>query len=150
MKKFNAYWKNNIIDNNIRKVMRDINQLRNKAEWMVQRRNKELRLNIDKDEIDWIKTFNFIMLKNEGSTLETTKNFSQENIKKFIENLRKKNILVNEERWNERITRILLEKSMIKNNQLIIHECIKGIFNKKLLEMESHKEIRKEMERLID
>ncbi|RIA84028.1 hypothetical protein C1645_859927 [Glomus cerebriforme] len=51
-KKFNAFWKKKIIDYNIRKVMKNINQLKNKAEWIVQNRNKELRLNFDKDEID--------------------------------------------------------------------------------------------------
>ncbi|RIA88910.1 hypothetical protein C1645_825634 [Glomus cerebriforme] len=61
-----------------------------------------------------------------------------------------KNIIINEERWTDRIIRILLEKSMIKANQLIIHECIKGVFNKKLLLIENNKEIIKEMENLIE
>ncbi|RIA98306.1 hypothetical protein C1645_731762 [Glomus cerebriforme] len=146
--------------------MKDINQLKNKAEWIVQSRNKEIRINIDKDEIDWNKTFNFIMLKNEELNLETTtknmkrrsyrvKNFLeelptleminkrnnneedntcmrckmdnenwnhiwecenntitlydivQENIQKNIENLKKKNIYINEEIWKERITNII-------------------------------------------
>ncbi|RIA83995.1 hypothetical protein C1645_742664 [Glomus cerebriforme] len=178
-RQFNAYWKNNIIDYNIRKVMKDINQLKNKAEWIVQSRNKELRMNIDKDEIDWNKTFNFIMLKNEELTFEMmTKNMKkrsyriknfleelhtlelinkrnnnlddikcmrckvdnenwnhiwkcennsttlyeivQENLQKNIENLKKKNIYVNEARWKDRIINILLEKSTTKVNQLII------------------------------
>ncbi|RIA82929.1 hypothetical protein C1645_743436 [Glomus cerebriforme] len=74
----------------------------------------------------------------------------QDNIKKLIENLKKKHIKVNEEFWFDRIIRILLEKSTIKQNQLIIHECIKGIFNKRLLEIDNNKEIKHEMGKFIE
>ncbi|RIA83195.1 hypothetical protein C1645_834176 [Glomus cerebriforme] len=170
--------------------MKDINQLKNKADWLVQNRNKEMRLNINKEEIDWNKTFEFIILRQDETTMETTtkirrinkqsnqgninkcirckvknENWNhvweceqhkttlydivQDNIKRFIENLKLKNIKVNEEKWSKRIIRILLEKSTIKENQLIIHECIKGIFNKSLLDIDNNKEIRQEMVILI-
>ncbi|RIA81966.1 hypothetical protein C1645_836121 [Glomus cerebriforme] len=70
-----------------------------------------------------------------------------ENILKNIESLKNKNIHVNKERWMERIIKILLEKS---TNQLIIHECIKGIFNKRLIEIDQNKDIQIEMEKLIE
>ncbi|RIA90126.1 hypothetical protein C1645_823747 [Glomus cerebriforme] len=180
--------------------MKNINQLKNKADWLVQKRNKELRLNID--------TYDFIMLRNEEANLETStknskirsyriKNLLEElptleiinrrnedkinnrcmrckmeseswshvwecdmntytlydivnkNILTNIGNLKTKNIYVNEERWKDRIIKILLEKSSIKSNQLIIHDCIKGIFNKRLTEIDRNKEIKYEMEKLI-
>ncbi|RIA92327.1 hypothetical protein C1645_820838 [Glomus cerebriforme] len=72
------------------------------------------------------------------------------NILKNIENLKKKNIYVNKDWWMDRIIKILLDKSTIKANQLIIHECIKGIFNKRLTEMKQNKDIKVEMEKLIE
>ncbi|RIA84027.1 hypothetical protein C1645_832890 [Glomus cerebriforme] len=73
-----------------------------------------------------------------------------ENISKNIENLKNKNIYVNKDRWMDRIIKILLDNSTIKANQLIIHECIKGIFNKRLTEIEKNKDIKIEMEKFIE
>ncbi|RIA89662.1 hypothetical protein C1645_824547 [Glomus cerebriforme] len=208
-KRFNAFWKMKIIDYNIRNGMKNINQLKNKEDWMVQNRNKELRLNIDKDEIDWEKTYDFIMLRNKEAKLETSTKTSKvrsyriknlleelptleiinrrneeknnnrcmrckieseswshiwecdmnkhtlydivnEQISINIRNLKTKNIYVNEERWTDRIIKILLEKSMIKSNQLIIHDCIKGIFNKRITEIDRNKNIKEEMVKFIE
>ncbi|RIA97501.1 hypothetical protein C1645_813900 [Glomus cerebriforme] len=71
----------------LKKVMKDINRLKNKADWIVQNRNKEMRLNINKEEIDWNKTFEFIMLRQDETTMETTtKNMKTRSyrIKNFI------------------------------------------------------------------
>ncbi|RIA90917.1 hypothetical protein C1645_822756 [Glomus cerebriforme] len=54
------------------------------------------------------------------------------------------------QKWFDRIISILLERSTIKANQLIIHECIKGIFNNRLLEIDSNKEIKQEMAKFIE
>ncbi|RIA83917.1 hypothetical protein C1645_833071 [Glomus cerebriforme] len=42
------------------------------------------------------------------------------------------------------------KKSTIKPNQLIIHECVKGIFNRRLTEIENNNIIEKEMDNFIE
>ncbi|RIA98031.1 hypothetical protein C1645_850564 [Glomus cerebriforme] len=72
------------------------------------------------------------------------------NIEKLINKLKQQGIRINEEIWTKRIVELLLERSTIKENQLIIHECIKGIYNKKLTNIDNNKQIRREIKEFIE
>ncbi|RIA79910.1 hypothetical protein C1645_839658 [Glomus cerebriforme] len=73
----------------------------------------------------------------------------QKEINDQIKALQEENIKINEQRWRERILTILTKRSKLIDSGYIYHEIIKGIFNRQLYEMESIREIKVKMERLI-
>ncbi|RIA83032.1 hypothetical protein C1645_834428 [Glomus cerebriforme] len=95
------------------------------------------------DTENWIHIWN--CNKNETTIYEII----NEEIELQIKELEKDFIKVNERKWKQRITDILLTRSNNYNGQYIFHEIIKGIFNKQLYEMEKDKNIKMKMEILI-
>ncbi|RIA90053.1 hypothetical protein C1645_823900 [Glomus cerebriforme] len=73
----------------------------------------------------------------------------QNEINNQITALHQENIIINREKWHQRITEILIKRSNHIEGGYVYHEIIKGIFNIQLYEMESQPEIKVKMETLI-
>ncbi|RIA94259.1 hypothetical protein C1645_818359, partial [Glomus cerebriforme] len=73
----------------------------------------------------------------------------QDEIDINIKALQQKNIKINREKWHQRILEILIQRSNYIEGGYMYHEVIKGIFNRKLYEMELPKQIKLKMESFI-
>ncbi|RIA80245.1 hypothetical protein C1645_839066 [Glomus cerebriforme] len=65
-----------------------------------------------------------------------------EEIENQIMQLRKENIIINKDKWIQRIKEILSKRSLNIKEGYIFHEIIKGIFNNQIYEMEKESQIK--------
>jgi hypothetical protein len=79
------YWRGVLINENCKKFMKKVNQLRYKAEWLGLKMNSNFCLNIDRNVIDWSRSLNVIMKEFKSEISDFNNDIMAYNIKNFLE-----------------------------------------------------------------
>ncbi|RIA88402.1 hypothetical protein C1645_739431 [Glomus cerebriforme] len=149
--KYRLYWKRNLINSKIRDMIKKINKFSYIGEWLMMKKWRERNKDIYNDKCPRCKleteTWTHVWQCDKNET--KIQDIIMEEIDLQIEELRKENFIVNENKWRNRIFEIFIKRSNNMDGNYIYHEIIKGIFNKQLYEMENNKTIKQKMESLI-